>query len=211
MPLRLSAHERDRRRAVAVNPIADAALRQDRFLLLELRRGIVAAFDVGATEAGKLDRLAACSKDRGLAVGTLGRNLERRPQHPRIHHLRRHRALPDQLVDSHLVWIEHAFELARRQAEVGGTNRFVRFLRVLDARLIAARSVVVVGAEHLANHARRLVDRLVGQRRGVGSMVGDETFHLTVTDVDALEQPLRHLHRSLGGEPELAAGFLRQR
>ena len=110
-----------------------------------------------------------------------------------------------------LVGVEHAFELARRQAEVGRTDRFVRFLRVLHARLIAARAVVVLAAEHLANHARRLVHRLVGQRRRVGAVIGDETFHLAVTDVDALEQPLRHLHRPLGGEPELAAGFLRQR
>ena len=87
----------------------------------------------------------------------------------------------------------------------------MRFLRVLDARLVASRGVVVLGAEHLPNHARRLVDRLVGQRRRVGAMVGDETFHLTVTGVDALKQPLRHLHRPLGGEPELAAGLLRQR
>ena len=42
-------------------------------------------------------------------------------------------------------------------------------------------------------------------------MIGDETFHLTLTDVNALEQPLRHLHRSLGREPELATRFLRQR
>ena len=42
-------------------------------------------------------------------------------------------------------------------------------------------------------------------------MIGDQAFHLAVADVDALEQPLRDLHRPLGREPELAAGFLRER
>ena len=123
--------------------ITDFALRQDGFLLLEFCCGIITAFDVGATEPRELDRLSARRKESGLTAGTLGRHLERRPKHPRIDHLRRHRALPDQLVDAHLVGIEHTFELARREAEVGRTNRFVRFLGVLDARLIAARTVVV--------------------------------------------------------------------
>ena len=42
-------------------------------------------------------------------------------------------------------------------------------------------------------------------------MIGDQTFHLIVTDFNTLEQPLRHLHRALGGEAEFATGFLRQR
>ena len=67
VPLRLGADERDRRRTVAMNAVADAALREDRFLFLELRRRIVAAFDVGATEAGKLDRLSARREHRRLA------------------------------------------------------------------------------------------------------------------------------------------------
>ncbi len=42
-------------------------------------------------------------------------------------------------------------------------------------------------------------------------MIRDEAPHLVVSSFNALEQPLRHLHRPLGREPELAAGFLRQR
>jgi hypothetical protein len=34
---------------------------------------------------------------------------------------------------------------------------------------------------------------------------------LVIAGLDALKQPLRNLHRPLGGESELAAGFLRQR
>ena len=127
-----------RRRRVWI-AIADLALRQDRFLLLELRGRIVAAFDVGAAEAGELDRLAAGGQHRDVAAGPFAEISTRRPQHARIHHLRRHRPLPDQLVDLQLVGVEHAFELARRQAEIGRANRLVRFLRVLDARLVAPR------------------------------------------------------------------------
>src|SRR5688572_112412 len=193
-----------------MDAIAHLRLRQDRFLFLELRRRIVAAFDVGAAEAGEFDRLAARVQDRRFATGRVGRDLHAGAEHARVHHLRRHRALPDQLVDAQLVGIEDAFELARRQPEVGGTDRFVRFLRVLDARLVAARRAVVFGAEHLLDDAGRLVQRLVRQRRRVGPVIGDETTH-RVPAVDALKQSLRDLHRALGGEAELAARLLRQR
>ncbi len=176
----IRAEQRDRRAAVGMNAIADLGLRQDRFLLFELRGGIVAAFDVGAAEAGELDRLAARGHRGDLAVRALRRDLHRRAQHARVDHLRRHRPLPDQLVDLELVGVEHAFELTRREPEVGRADRFVRFLRVLHARLVAARPVVVLGAEHLADHARRFLHRLVRQRGRVGAVIGDEAFHLAV-------------------------------
>src|SRR5688572_10547355 len=84
--LRLDAEERDRIVGTGtlervpdviggisgrVNLIANLALRQDRLLLLELRRGIIAAFDVGTAETCKLDRLAAGRQHRGLAVRRL--------------------------------------------------------------------------------------------------------------------------------------------
>ena len=47
------------RDAGAVHAIALPRRRQERFLVLELRERIVAAFDVGAAEPGKLDRLPA--------------------------------------------------------------------------------------------------------------------------------------------------------
>ena len=102
-------------------------------------------------------------------------------------------------------------EVLRRQAEVGRADRLVRFLRVLHPRLVAPRPRVVVVAEHLADDARRLAQRLLAERGRVGAVVGDEAFDLAAADLHALEQPLRDLHRPLGREPELAAGFLRER
>jgi hypothetical protein len=45
-------------RLIAVDRLADGQRREHSLLLFELRRRIVAAFDVGAAEAGELDRLA---------------------------------------------------------------------------------------------------------------------------------------------------------
>ena len=114
--------------------IADLALRQDRFLLFEFGRRIVAAFDVGAAEAGELDRLAARGEARRLAARPLRGDLDRRAQHARIDHLRRHRPLPDQLVDLQLVGVEHPLELARR----ADGSRSAGSLRALPARSCTA-------------------------------------------------------------------------
>src|SRR5215212_10108739 len=87
-------------------------------------------------------------------------------------------------------------------------DAMVRFLRVLDAGLVAARRGVVLAPEHLANHASRFVQRLIRERRGIGPVIRDQAFHLTAAGLDALKQPLRDLHRPLGRESELAARFL---
>ena len=213
MPLGVNAENRNcsvRSTGSSMNAIANLALRQNRFLFLELRRGVVAAFDIGAAEPGEFDCLTARRHHGVLATRSLRRDLDRCPEDARVNHLRRHRPLPDQLVDTLLVDVENAFELARREIEIRRPDGLVRFLRVLHPRLIAARTVVILTTEHAADDARRLLQRLVRKRGGVGTVIGDQTA-LTVHRIDSLKQPLRHLHRPLGGEAELAAGFLRQR
>ncbi len=78
----------------------------------------------------------------------------------------------------------------------------MRFLRVLHFRRIAARSRVVLVAEHRRDRMGRFSERLVAERRRVGAVV---------RDVSLLEEALCRLHRPFGGETELAARFLRQR
>ena len=197
--------------ALRVHLIADAACRKDRLLILELRLRIVATLDVGAAEAGELDRLPRGGENHPFALAGGRGDLDARLFHTRVHHLRRHRALPDQLVQAQVVAVEHRRQPRRRHAEIGRPDRLVRFLRVLHLRLIAARAVVVLGTKHVANHARRLVQRLFAQGRAVGAVVGDETFHLPVAHLDPLKQALRDLHRSRGREAKLAAGLLRER
>ncbi len=102
VPLRLEIQEADAR-LVAGDALADGERRQHRLLLFELRGRVVAAFDVRAAETGELDRLARRGEDRLLAVVRLRRDLDRRAQDARVHHLRRHRPLPDQFVDAQIV------------------------------------------------------------------------------------------------------------
>ncbi len=200
MPLRLERQRLHARRCGAIDALADRQLRQHGLLLFELRGRIVAALDVRAAEAGKFDGLARRGEDRILAVGAAAGNLHGGPQHARIHHLRRHRPFPDQLVDAGIVAIES--DGRRRGREVRRPNRFVRFLRVLHFRRVAARAGMVLVAEHAADRRRRFSERLLAERRRIGAVIGD---------VAVLEQPLRRLHRALGGEAQLAAGLLRQR
>ena len=119
------------RRACTRSPTAQ--LRQDRFLLLELRRRIVAAFDVRAAEAGELDRLAARGEDAAFAArpacaGDLDASSAARARPPSAtpscasRSARRSAARRDRGRRSS--WL-------RRQAEVGRPDRLVRFLRVL--------------------------------------------------------------------------------
>ena len=42
-------------------------------------------------------------------------------------------------------------------------------------------------------------------------MIRNQALEIAAADIDALKQPLRHLHRPLGGEAELAVGLLLQR
>jgi hypothetical protein len=212
--LGIGPEQHDRRcRAATFNlyAIADGAVRKNGFLLFEFGGGIVATLDIRAAEAGKLDGFPTRGQGRRFAVRPFRRDLEGRPQDTGIDHLRRHRPFPDQVVDLEAVGVEDLFELTGREPKVGRTNRFVRFLRVLHTCLITTRTVVVLATEHLANHARRFVQCLIRERRRIGAVIGDQTFHLIVADFDALEQALRHLHRAFGGEPEFATRLLRQR
>src|SRR5262245_7164354 len=186
--LRLGIEEDDRG-SVAADLVANAALRQDGFLLFELRNRVVAAFYVRPSKTCELNRLAAGREHRNVTARRVCGNLDRRPKHAGVNHLRRHRPFPDQLVNFQVVAVEHPFELTWRKAEVCRANRFVRFLGVLDPRLISTRPIVILAAKHFANDARRFLKRLVRQRRGIRTVIGDQTFHLAVADIDALEQP----------------------
>ena len=140
-----------------------------------------------------------------------GREIERdRVVDGRVH-LRRDGALPDELVELVLIRIEepaHVLGVARGRRR---PNRLVRFLRVLGLRRVAARLVgQILGAEALGDDAANLVERLVGERHGVGAHVADQTDG-AFADVDALVEPLRDGHRALRAEAELARRFLLQR
>ena len=70
-------------------------------------------------------RLAGLRRNRG--------NLRRGYIEDRRHHLRSHKALPDQPVELELLFGQVAGDRLRRPRSIGGTNRFVRILRGLFA------------------------------------------------------------------------------
>ena len=180
-----------------------AQRRQDHFLVLELGLRVVRALDVRAQEAGERDRLAG---GRELGVPSVARrrpeaNLDALPA--RVCHLRRDRALPDQVVQTELVAAQLVAHVVRRSEHVAGrTDRFVRFLRVLHAARVAAGLLGDrVRAVHLDRLRARGGDGRVRQRHRVGPHV---------RDVAVLVQRLRNSHRAVRAESKLARGLLLQ-
>ncbi len=126
-------------------------------------------------------------------------------------HLARQGALENEFVQLGLVGIEEARDIARPPRDVGRPDRFVRLLRVLRLRLIAAGRV---------RHVARAVlgpDRRPDRRHGlfrdlhaVGAHIGDQADRLAA-DLDALVKALGDAHRMRGSKAELAARLLLQR
>ena len=144
------------------------------------------------------------------ARGDFGRNVGGRAFELGQFHLACDRAQPNELVEFGLVGIEEAFGLARPAGEVGRTDGFVRFLRVLGLGLVAARRrrhvfVAEIGLDHAAHRA----DRFARDLHAVGTHISNETDGLAV-DVDTFIETLRHPHGVRGRKAELAACFLLQ-
>ncbi len=172
------------------------------FLVLSALLLLVAAFFIGGDEAVE-DHDLAGGAQAGLAVGRL--DLDRGAVQARRLHLRGDHSLPDQLVQALQVVLEPQGVGAAQ--DVGRTNGFVRFLGVLGLGLVVARlGRDIGGAETLADGLARLGDALGRHIDAVGTHVGDQAAGV----VDALIQLLRRLHGALGGEAQLARGFLLQ-
>ena len=163
---------------------------------------LVAAFLIDGQEAVEGDHLAGCAQ-AGLAVR--GFDLDRGAVQTRGLHLRSDHPLPDQFVQTLKVRIEpHGF---RQTGDIGGPDRFVRFLSVLGLDLVEARfGRDIGGAVFLADDLARLGQALGADRNAVGPHIGDQAAGF----VDAFIQFLRRLHGALGGEAQLARGFLLQ-
>src|SRR4029077_6698736 len=100
------------------------------------------ALDVRAQEAGKRDRLAGGGE---LSVAPAGRDRAESHLHAlaaRVGHLRRDRALPDQVVQAELVPAQLVAHVVRRAERVaGGAYGFMRFLRVLHTARVRPRLI----------------------------------------------------------------------
>ena len=163
---------------------------------------LVAAFLIDGQEAVEGDHLAGGAQ-AGLAVGRL--DLDRGAVQARGLHLRGDHPLPDQFVETLKIRIEtHGIGVA---GDIGRPDRLVRLLGVLGLDLVEARLGRDIGGPvFLADHLARLSQTFRADRHAVGPHIGDQAAGL----VDALIQFLRRLHGALGGEAQLARGFLLQ-
>ena len=189
------------RRGITLGDVRQCLLR---VVLFRVVTALVATLLVGQAEArGGDDR----TRGRGQHVVALavdldaGENADRRRVAEGVGHLRGDRALPDQVVQGQLLLRQGTGHLARR-AEVitRGTDRLVRLLRALRGGAVQARRLGHgLGPVELRGLLAGGVDRLAGQRRGVGTHVGDVT---------GLVEGLGGAHRRGRVPVQLARGLL---
>ncbi len=167
-------------------------------------RVVVDRLLVRREEAAEGDHGAGHRELRVATVGRDGAETDRRGLAPGVGHLRGDGALPDEVVEREVVAAQLAGDLRRRTEHVARrADRLVRLLGVLHLAVVAARHLGhVVAAVELSGLRARGVDRRLGQRRGVGTHVGD---------VAALVEALRDAHRALRAPAQLAARLLLER
>ena len=168
-----------------------------------LERGVwvVRPFHVGPQETRELDYLTRGAQYHFAPVPGRARHTNRSPLAPRVCHLRRYRALPDEVVQFPFVVAQLTTQAVwSAKARASRTNRFVGFLGILGFLVVGARRGVQV---FLAIHAAYLsacgAHGFFGQRGAVGSHIGNVT---------TLVQPLRGSHGALGCEAQFASAFL---
>ncbi len=165
------------RRGITLGDVRQGLLR---VVLFRVVTPLVTALLVGQAEArGGDDR----ARGRGQHVVALtvdldaGEHADRRRVAEGVSHLRGNRALPNQVVQGQLLLRQGTGHLARRAEVVaGGTDRLVRLLCTLRGGAVQARRLGHgLGPVELGGLLAGGVDRLAGQRRGVGTHVGDVT------------------------------------
>ncbi len=163
----------------------------------QLRRARIAA-GLHAEEAVEHNGAATGAERRVVDA-----DLDHRLLELRVLHLARDRAAPDHLVKAGLVRAQAVLGvLGRGEPIAGRSDRLVGLLGILVAGRIEARLLGhVVGTASLFDPGPRGTERLLRQRRRIGTHVGDETL---------LVQRLGDPHRARGGEPKAPVGVLLQ-
>ncbi|VTR68200.1 hypothetical protein DESC_70040 [Desulfosarcina cetonica] len=167
--------------------------------------GFVVGTLVDGQEPGKFDRGAAGGEN--VAGGGDGKRLL---IDQGLGHLRRHEALPDHRVQGQLVLGKVGFHLFRGMVDRCGSDGLVGILSLVLVFEKTRLAIGIVLAELLGDQGQGFLGGLVGDARGVGSHVGDQTDGFTRTEIDALVQLLGHHHGFFGGETQLADRFLLQ-
>ena len=189
-------------------PIAARDLRQAARILVLL---VVAALLIELEEAVEADDRAGGAEDVALAVAPRRDGIDGGALDIGAFHLARHGPLPDQLVELGLVAVENPARLIGMAEQVGRADRLMGLLGVLGLGAILPRDAGHIGlAKAALDDVARRGDGLRRHLHPVGAHIGDEAGDLAI-DLDALVQPLRHLHGAGGGKAELAGSLLLQR
>ncbi len=125
-------------------------------------------------------------------------------------HLASDGTFPDQFVQRVLIGVEMSADRFRRHRHHGWADRLVCLLGILGLGLEqpgTGRQILRTVA--LGDQDSNFVEGVLGQIDRVGAHVGDQT-HCAVAGVDTLVQLLGDPHGALGGEAQLARGFLLQ-
>ena len=164
-------------RGIALGDVRQGLLR---VVLFRVVTALVATLLVGQAEARGGDNRARGRGQHVVARAVdlnAGEHANRRRVAEGVGHLRGDRALPDQVVQGQLLLRQGTRNLARRAEMIaGGTDRLVRLLSSLRRGAVQARGLSHgLGPVELGGLLAGGVDRLAGQRRGVGTHVGDVT------------------------------------
>ena len=124
----------------------------------DLLLGLIGALGVDADES--IEGHAPSVRAQHVWSGV---DVEPRVLEPRRRHLRRERALPDERVQLELVRLQELLHVGRRAREVRGTDRLVRLLGALRARLVMTRLLErVLRAELLGDDVLGLMQSALG-------------------------------------------------
>ena len=188
-----------------IHPLALRELRQTTLGVVGLTAGeFVDGLHVRLEEPGEGDGAPTGRESRLASVAGLTGDPQAQRGAAGVGHLGGDGALPDQLVETEPVVVEFGVQRSRGgEGIAGGPDGLVGLLGVLDlAGVLTRRRMHVLVAVQLASLGARGVDGRLRQGRRVGTHI---------SDVAVLVEPLGHAHGALGGEPQLAAGFLLQR
>ncbi len=169
---------------------------------------IVDAFHVNRDKAGEYHGLAGCAEQIGIVADG---KVDADRIESGLCHLAGQRPLPDHFVKPELFVSEKSAHVGWCAADIGGTYRLVRFLRVLRLGFVHdGRLGQIVGFEILLDVIANLHHRFRRQTERIGTHVGDET-NGAAADIHTFIQLLGDAHRTAGGEPQLAHSLLLQR
>ncbi len=165
---------------------------------------LVLAFFVDLQEAFELHHAAGGAEQIiGVALA-FGRNVDGGLVKQCGHHLRGHKAHPDEPVQLQFVFGQQLFQRFRRPQNGSRTNGLVRILRVLFGLINVRRLRHEVLAVALPDKAAHLIQRIFGDAGGIGTHVGNQTDSAFFAQLFSFVQALGQHHGALYAEAQLA-------